>query len=123
MHQSLIILAIITLFYSEVYAQASKKTKECIKAGELAKKDNYNKEMKFYTFGLLAPDAHQLNKAIILKEYYNVEIMHMGCIIEPELICYNEKAEQILKHKYGINFWNTVNLQADSMLQITKNKH
>lgn len=122
MQQSIIILAILTLFHIETYAQ-SKNTNTCINAKELAKKDMYNKELKYYTFGLLAPDAHQHYRAIILKEYYNVELRHMGCIMDPDLLCYSKQAEQILKRKYGINFWNTISKQADRMLQITKNKH
>lgn len=91
-----------------------------MQAGELAKKDMYNKEMKYYTFGLLPPDSLRYFKALVLKEFYNVEIEHIGCVMHQEFVCYNKMADRVLKQRYGSDIWEIVTQKADSIMKAYK---
>lgn len=112
-----ILSIILLLSISSSYAQLSNSEKACIKAENLAKKDMYNKELKYYNKELIHPNqpADSL-RIVILKKYYNVTpmLMHIDGHISSSYTCYNSMADKILKRKYGPDFWQVVDQQVDS---------
>lgn len=91
----------------------------CTRAENLAKKDMYNKELKYYQFGMpMREYPHQIKREL-LRNLYGIEYMMMGCVVEDSLMCYNREAEQILQRKYGDNFWQKVEQQVDSAAKAT----
>ncbi len=120
MRQLILFLFALTLS-TVTFAQISDSEKACIKAENLAKKDMYNKELKYYTFGLMrAIGQEDVIRKEILKQKYNVTLMHLGCVVSDEDLCYNEMAEKILLRKYGNSFWDDVQQQVDSVLNVKK---
>lgn len=91
----------------------------CTRAENLAKKDMYNKELKYYQFGMpMREYPHQIKREL-LRDLYGIEYMMMGCVVEDSLMCYNRAAEQIIQHKYGTDFWQKVEQQVDSAAKAT----
>lgn len=82
--------------------------RKCVRAQNMARKDNYNKELKYYQFGMPAGDYPHGLRRQILKEKYNLEYNMMGCVPVDSLMCYNREAERILFSKYGNDFWRKV---------------
>lgn len=93
----------------------------CIRAGELAKKDMYNKELKYYRFGLMAAGSNSQVERKVLKDVYNIELIQLGCVVSDSILCYNEMADKIIERKYGKDFWENVNLRVNSYK--TSNEH
>lgn len=98
-------------------AQVSEDERHCIRQENLAQKDMYNDEMKYYSFGITGGhDKHSQALAQILMEQYHIEVRHEGCIMLPGYECYNNMVEQIAKRKYGDDFWQQVEQKTDSLL-------
>ncbi|MCB0699391.1 MAG: hypothetical protein H6551_12860 [Chitinophagales bacterium] len=117
------LLLITTIFLTgSVYAQKmTEDERACVRQQNLAQKDYYNKEMKYYSFGLMPTNITEKGQAetIILKQYYNIEHVSMGCIVDNTLLCYNKQVDRLMKRKYGNNFWSRVSKQADSLMKTT----
>lgn len=105
--------------YTSANAQIPDEERQCIKQQNLAQKDMYNDEMKYYSFGITSGyDKNNRARALVLKEYYNIEIRHEGCVMQAGYNCYNNMVEQIAKRKYGKDFWQQVDRKTDSLLAI-----
>lgn len=87
--------------------------RKCVRAENLAQKDNYNKELKFYQFGMPGGNFPHGLKRELLKEKYDLNFIMMGCEPVDSLQCYNRIAERILFEKYGKDFWLKVNEEVD----------
>lgn len=116
------VFTLIFLVYTgSLFAQITEQEKECIRQQNMAQKDNYNNELKYYTFYSQAmnnnPRFELLPKYILLKEKYNVGMQYLYIADYDFKIhtCYNEEADRILKRKYGNDFWERVEQQVDSM--------
>lgn len=98
--------------------QMTEEEKACVRQQNLAQKDWYNKEMKYYRFGIMAAGSTKRGQAEarILKEYYNILLVSMGCIVDETLLCYNEQVDKLMQHKYGKDFWKKISQQADSLI-------
>ena len=119
--RQLIPLLLLLTISTTAFSQISDREKVCIKAENLAKKDMYNKELKYYTFGLMpAIEPQDEIRKKILKEKYNLTLMHLGCVVSDSELCYNEMAEKLLLRKYGNDFWDDVQKQVDSALATQK---
>lgn len=94
-------------------AAVDEKDRACVRALNMARKDNYNKELKYYIFGLPAGDFPHDIKRELLKEKYNLNYVMMGCVVDDTLQCYNREAEKILFRKYGKDFWQKVDEEVD----------
>lgn len=104
------------LFNNNSFAQISDRERACIKAENLAQKDMYNHEMKYYRFGLIMPDEQMYAQDKILKDQYNIEVIQLGCVVSDSILCYNSQIEKIVKRKYGPNFWKKVQQKAKDMI-------
>lgn len=109
------LLAAFLLISLSASAQMSDTEKECVRQQNLAEKDYYNKEMKYYTFGLIDNDAGDTMKQHVLKHYYHIELRHMGCVMDEGSICYNKRVEQIIKRRYKTDLWQAVRQTTDSL--------
>lgn len=114
----LILFCFILLFSNSLHAQMSEEEKACTRQQNLAEKDWYNKEMKYYTFGLIDENSGQATQKQVLKDYFNIELQHRGCIMEPDLLCYNKQVEQIVKRRLKTDLWQSVQHKADSLKAI-----
>jgi hypothetical protein len=59
--------------------------------------DLKNGEMKYFFFGI----GYDIEFAKILDDKYNIETFGMGCMIQSEMICYNDLLNEYLKKKYN----------------------
>ena len=53
-------------------------------------------EIKYFFFGI----GYDTELAKILDHKYKIETFGMGCMIQSEMICYNELVDKFLKEKY-----------------------
>lgn len=109
----------ILLFSTTLYAQPDAIERDCTKQKNLAQKDYYNKEMKYYSFGLMSREGmeREVLKAELLKDYH-IEYINRGCVIEENLVCYNQGVDLILQRTYGKNFLEQIEVKVDSMQKI-----
>lgn len=100
--------------YGEQDSLRKAREAACTRAEILAKKDMYNKELKYYQFGMpMREYPHQI-KIELLRDLYGIEYMMMGCVVEDSFMCYNRSVDKIIQHKYGNDFWQKVEQQVDS---------
>lgn len=91
----------------------------CTRAENLAKKDMYNKELKYYQFGMpMREYPHQIKREL-LRNLYGIEYIMMGCVVEDSLMCYNRAADHVIQLRYGNDFWQKVEQQVDSAAKAT----
>lgn len=110
----LILITILFITYNAT-AQMTDAEKDAVRHENLAQKDYYNKEMKYYTFGMVDTDAGDTMKKFILKRYYHIELRHMGCIMDRSLVAYNKKVESIIQRRYKVDLWKAVQQKKDSI--------
>lgn len=96
-------------------AQVTEQQRQCTKQENLASKDNYNSELKYYSFGLRQYDSLLTIKAYVLKHYYNIKLIELGCVVPTGLTCYNQMSERIAMRKFGKDFWEQVAYKTDSI--------
>jgi len=94
---SLLINASFSVDLFQTYAREEQMKKvdaiaDCDEAEELFKTDLAEKKLKYFTFGI----GQNLEYEIMLRDKYNLKVIHMGCLVRGELICYNEKVEEYL---------------------------
>lgn len=96
MRYSILILSFL-LSSPHIFAQLSHNDTACIRMRNLAEKDKYNKELKYYTFGIAGeyklPFGEEVNE--LLRKEYNIEVIPAGCIMDERLKCYNKQVAQI----------------------------
>lgn len=90
-----------------------------IRAENMAKKDNYNSELKYYQFGLPARNYPHQIRIELLKNKYGLDYRMMGCVPNDSMRYYNNMADQLLQRKYGSDFWQKVEQQVDSTVKAT----
>ena len=71
--------------------------KTCKEMETRFKTDLKNGEMKYFFFGI----GYDIEFAKILDDKYNIETFGMGCMIQSEMICYNDLLNEYLKEKYN----------------------
>tara|TARA_R110001592_G_scaffold35573_2_gene120932 strand:- start:3161 stop:3388 length:228 start_codon:yes stop_codon:yes gene_type:complete len=54
-------------------------------------------EIKYFFFGI----GYDTELAKKLDDKYKIETLGMGCMIQSEMICYNELVDKFLKEKYS----------------------
>lgn len=114
-----LLIFIFTVLAIHASAQLTQRERTCIKQENLAKKDMYNKEMKFYSFGLVAAFTDRdILRDSVLKTYYHIEMIHGGCVPFEGFECYNSMVEKIAQRKYGKDFWQQVDNKTDSLMTI-----
>ena len=94
-------LSLFTEYYKNVLRQNRiseyYKLKTCKEMETRFAADLKNGEMKYFFFGI----GYDIEFAKILDDKYNIETFGMGCIIESEMICYNDLLNKHLKEKYN----------------------
>lgn len=64
-------------------------------------KDLENGNLKYFTFGMGSDELAES----YLEDEYNLNVWHMGCIVEHPLICYNKLVEQHVTNERKTEFW------------------
>ncbi len=73
----------------------------CELAERAFNKDLESGNLKCFTFGI---GSNELS-ASYLENEYNLNVWHMGCIVEHPLLCYNELVEQHVSTVRKTDFW------------------
>lgn len=81
------------LEYTKYRMSQIEKIDTCEKAQLQFDIDLKNQSLKYFTFGMGVDEEYQNN----LEDKYNLEVYHMGCIVENSYECYNEHVEKHLK--------------------------
>ena len=90
--------------FIEIYpfVQANKKYAEyseietCEEMEKRFSTDLKNGEVKYFHFGI----GTLIGQNKILKDNYNIEVYSMGCLVQTEMECYNEKVNDYLEKNY-----------------------
>ncbi|QNR23858.1 hypothetical protein [Croceimicrobium hydrocarbonivorans] len=69
------------------------KISSCEMAEKQFKIDLKNDDLKYFTFGIAADEM----ETIYLRTRYDLEVWHMGCLFDSNLICYNDLVRKHLK--------------------------
>ncbi|MBQ4804530.1 hypothetical protein J8L88_16840 [Aquimarina sp. MMG015] len=78
------------------YAEYS-EIKTCKEMEKRFLTDLKNEEIFYFQFGI----GYDIELAKTLMEKYEIESVGMGCIIQPEMECYNQLVNKYLKEKYN----------------------
>ncbi len=105
----------------EMYSPDAKE-RRCIRAKNMAMKDNYNSELKYYMFGRPAGNYPHEIKKDLLKNKYGVDYMMMGCSPVDSMLCYNREADRLLKRKYGDHFWDKLEKEVEQKAKAINRK-
>jgi|TARA_B110000037_G_C16910558_1_gene420103 hypothetical protein len=93
-------LSLFTEYYKNVLRQKRiseyYELKTCKEMETRFAADLKNGEMKYFFFGI----GYDKKLAEILDDKYKIETFGMGCMIQSEMICYNELIDKFLKEKY-----------------------
>ncbi len=82
--------------YSKIY-----EIKTCELAEKAFYKDLENGDLRYFTFGL---GEHEPTRDY-LEDKYDLEVFHVGCVVDNSLICYNELVEQHIAKEKQLDFW------------------
>lgn len=74
------------------------KIDSCEAAATEFESDQKKGSLKYFTFGLMEDEAFNEE----LKDQYDLEVYHMGCVVNPALVCYNSRVEDHIKSTYNI---------------------
>lgn len=74
----------------------------CEIATKKAKEDQVKNQLKYYTFGIALFPVDQAKK---MREKYQIEVISLGCMVDPEKMCYNQYVDNMLFFKTGMDFY------------------
>lgn len=76
----------------------NKEDSACNMAKKLARQDVAAGVPHYYFFGILPPDANSLS---VLTQKYKLKGIVMGCMVQPDKLCYNQEIDKYVTQKYG----------------------
>ncbi len=91
----LLISEVITFEIYKYKITQIEKIETCEKAELQFDIDLKNQSLKYFTFGMGVDEEYQKN----LEDNYNLEVYHMGCIVENSYECYNELVKRHLMNE------------------------
>jgi len=122
-----LIIIVFILFSSFSFAQENKiKNNEmtCETATEKALQDANNGIYKYITYGMVASSDWDFDKFYwaYVKDKYNVILGAGGCIVTPEIVCYNRKMKELIHDKFGNDFFEEAKREANVLYKQKSSK-